>query len=198
MTENLVEQYGEELASAIADVEKELKDLSGNEFEAMSEVSNELLEKFLIKNSCNPPLSFKEQMKTPFSIARYLILFVQQKENIKFVKNILEILLAKTNINYSIYEDFSNQICFSKDPEVNSTEKPQCLVLKYRIDKEAEKVTFVLPGNNWGWDINNSQLLAILTGKYTESKIENTVQKTSKNDICLTFNGVDILIRKSM
>lgn len=199
MNQSLKEKYPEELANAIADVIEELNNLTTNknEYTDLSTVEPDILDKFLVKNSLNPNEDFKNAMTTPFSIARYLILIVQQKEAIEKVKNTLEILLSGTKINYTIYEDFTNQICFTKDLEINSEEKPQCLILKYRIDKEEDKVIFVLPGNNWGWDIDNTQLLAILTHKLTSNySNEKSVQKLSKEDVVLTFNGVDVILKK--
>jgi len=188
----------EELRSAVEDVITELNKFSKNsEFLPLSNVSEEILEKFLVKNSLTPSQEFKNAMTTPFAIAKYLVLLVQQKEAIEKVKNVLDILLAQTKISYTIYEDFSNQICFTKELEINSEEKPQCLVLKYRIDQEQDKVVFILPGNSWGWDINNTQLLAILTNKYADyTTIEKPVQKSSKEDVVLTFNGVDVILKK--
>lgn len=195
--QEFLKSLDEDMRSAVNDVIAELNKFSDSKFLPLSTVNADILEKFLIKNSLNPSEDFKNAMVTPFAIARYLILVVQQKEATKKVKDVLDILLAQTKINYTIYEDFSNQICFTKELEVNSEEKPQCLILRYRIDKELDKVIFVLPGNNWGWDIDNTQLLAILTHKLTSTySNEKSVQKVSKEDVVLTFNGIDVILKK--
>lgn len=195
--QEFLKSLDENMCSAVNDVIAELNKFSDSKFLPLSTVNADILEKFLIKNSLNPSENFKNAMVTPFAIARYLILIVQQKEAIKKVKDVLDILLAQTKINYTIYEDFSNQICFTKELEVNSEEKPQCLILRYRIDKELDKVVFVLPGNNWGWDIDNVQLLTILTNRQNSSNVsEKSVQKLSKDDVVLTFAGVDVILKK--
>lgn len=143
---------------------------------------------------------FLSSLNTPYAIAKYILLKVQEKDIIQRIEENLEVHLDKTKIDWTIYKDFSNQIIFNNKPEINSEEKPQNLLIKYRIDKETDKIIYSICSGNWGWDLSINQLKALLEN--TTIPVKN-IEKKSVNEnttispsapLKVLYNGISITI----
>lgn len=143
---------------------------------------------------------FLSSLITPYAIAKFILLKVQEKGIIQRIEEALEAYLDHTKIEWTIYKDFSNQIMFNNKPEINSEEKPQNLLVKYRIDKETDKIIYSICSGNWGWDLSINQLKALLENttipvKNIEKKSvdENTIISPSA-PLKVLYNGISITI----
>lgn len=143
---------------------------------------------------------FLSSLITPYAIAKFILLKVQEKGIIQRIEEALEVYLDHTKIEWTIYKDFSNQIMFNNKPEINSEEKPQNLLVKYRIDKETDKIIYSICSGNWGWDLSINQLKALLENttipvKNIEKKSvdENTIISPSA-PLKVLYNGISITI----
>ena len=143
---------------------------------------------------------FLSSLITPYAIAKFILLKVQEKGIIQRIEEALEVYLDHTKIEWTIYKDFSNQIMFNNKPEINSEEKPQNLLVKYRIDKETDKIRYSICSGNWGWDLSINQLKALLENttipvKNIEKKSvdENTIISPSA-PLKVLYNGISITI----
>lgn len=140
---------------------------------------------------------FLTSLITPYAIAKFILLKVQEKGIIHRVDEALEAYLDDTKIEWTIYKDFSNQIMFNNKPEINSEEKPQNLLVKYRIDKETDKIIYSICSGNWGWDLSINQLKALLENTKipsTPSKIPVNKTISSVTPLKLNYNGMVITI----
>lgn len=143
---------------------------------------------------------FLSSLITPYAIAKFILLKVQEKGIIQRIEEALEVYLDHTKIEWTIYKDFSNQIMFNNKPKINSEEKPQNLLVKYRIDKETDKIIYSICSGNWGWDLSINQLKALLENttipvKNIEKKSvdENTIISPSA-PLKVLYNGISITI----
>ena len=143
---------------------------------------------------------FLSSLITPYAIAKFILLKVQEKGIIQRIEEALEVYLDHTKIEWTIYKDFSNQIMFNNKPKINSEEKPQNLLVKYRIDKETDKIIYSICSGNWGWDLSINQLKALLENttipvKNIEKKSvdENTIISPSA-PLKVLYNGISIII----
>lgn len=143
---------------------------------------------------------FLSSLITPYAIAKFILLKVQEKGIIQRIEEALEAYLDHTKIEWTIYKDFSNQIMFNNKPEINSEEKPQNLLVKYRIDKETDKIIYSICSGNWGWDLSINQLKALLEN--TTIPVKN-IEKKSVNEnttispsapLKVLYNGISITI----
>lgn len=143
---------------------------------------------------------FLSSLITPYAIAKFILLKVQEKGIIQRIEEALEAYLDHTKIEWTIYKDFSNQIMFNNKPEINSEEKPQNLLVKYRIDKETDKIIYSIYSGNWGWDLSINQLKALLEN--TTIPVKN-IEKKSVNEnttispsapLKVLYNGISITI----
>ena len=143
---------------------------------------------------------FLSSLITPYAIAKFILLKVQEKGIIQRIEEALEVYLDHTKIEWTIYKDFSNQIMFNNKPKINSEEKPQNLLVKYRIDKETDKIIYSICSGNWGWDLSINQLKALLENttipvKNIDKKSfdENTIISPSA-PLKVLYNGISITI----
>ena len=143
---------------------------------------------------------FLSSLITPYAIAKFILLKVQEKGIIQRIEEALEVYLDHTKIEWTIYKDFSNQIMFNNKPKINSEEKPQNLLVKYRIDKETDKIIYSICSGNWGWDLSINQLKALLENTTIpvkniekESVDENTIISPSA-PLKVLYNGISITI----
>lgn len=143
---------------------------------------------------------FLSSLITPYAIAKFILLKVQEKSIIQRIEEALETYLDPTKIEWTIYRDFSNQIMFNNKPEINSEEKPQNLLVKYRVDKETDKIIYSICSGNWGWDLSINQLKALLENttipvneykKASKLYIKNTETITP---LKVNYNGMIITI----
>ena len=143
---------------------------------------------------------FLSSLITPYAIAKFILLKVQEKGIIQRIEEALEAYLDHTKIEWTIYKDFSNQIMFNNKPEINSEEKPQNLLVKYRIDKETDKIIYSICSGNWGWDLSINQLKALLEN--TTIPVKNIEKKSVDENTTISpsaplkvlYNGISITI----
>ena len=143
---------------------------------------------------------FLSSLITPYAIAKFILLKVQEKGIIQRIEEALEVYLDHTKIEWTIYKDFSNQIMFNNKPEINSEEKPQNLLVKYRIDKETDKIIYSICSGNWGWDLSINQLKTLLEN--TTIPVKNIDKKSVNENTTISpsaplkvlYNGISITI----
>lgn len=200
-SETFEAMLSDDLKKILVEVKTELCtiDSSLSDLNALTELNEDIVNQFCEKNSLDVLPSFKEQLKTPFAISKYLSLVVQQKDLTKKIDNALKSILDAEKVSWVIHQNFTNTITFTKVLEVNSTEKPQSLLIKYRLDAETEKIIYSIAAGNWGWEISANQLKALLEGS---SIPNNTVvddkftYSISDKNITIDTGGVEIAIRK--
>ena len=128
------------------------------------------------------------------------MLKVQEKGIIQRIEEALETYLDHTKIEWTIYRDFSNQIMFNNKLEINSEEKPQNLLVKYRVDKETDKIIYSICSGNWGWDLSINQLKALLentvipVNEYKKASKLYTKNTEAVTPLKLNYNGMIITI----
>lgn len=201
--ENLEEFMEPELKKAVNDVIQDLKasKLVTEELTSFSELNPEVVAEFCENNNIIILPEFKEALNTPYALAKYIMLSIDQTEVIKKIDAELAVKLDAEKVKYIIYKNFSNQIAFEKVIPLNSDEKPQQLLVKYRIDQETNKIVYSILGGHWGWDITINQLKALLEN---QTIIGETISKTvankvtnSQDTISLDAFGIKIIVQKS-
>ncbi len=201
--ENLEEFMEPELKKAVNDVIQDLKasKLVTEELTSFSELNPDVVAEFCENNNIIILPEFKEALNTPYALAKYIMLSIDQTEVIKKIDTELAVKLDAEKVKYIIYKNFSNQIAFEKVIPLNSDEKPQQLLVKYRIDQETNKIVYSILGGHWGWDVTINQLKALLENQII---IGETVSKTvankvtnSQDTISLDAFGIKIIVQKS-
>ena len=198
-----------ELKKIIDEVKQDLFEISNDEkikdLPVFEEISQSLIDSFLEKNELQVQKTYRDNMKTIFSLAKYLqLLFYQEDIHKRIKKDLFEGLLNDLNIDWYLYTDFTNQIQFTKNPEINSEEKPQNLLIKYRINKETNELIYSIISGNWGWDLNKYELKALLS--HTFKTNINKVQEDNKpiqfglipeaDGVTVNAGNVKIIIKK--
>ena len=201
--ENLEEFMEPELKKAVNDVIQDLKasKLVTEELTSFSELNPDVVAEFCENNNIIILPEFKEALNTPYALAKYIMLSIDQTEVIKKIDAELAVKLDAEKVKYIIYKNFSNQIAFEKVIPLNSDEKPQQLLVKYRIDQETNKIVYSILGGHWGWDVTINQLKALLEN---QTIIGDTISKTvankvtnSQDTISLDAFGIKIIVQKS-
>jgi len=105
---------------------------------------------------------FKESLTTPWSVARYIKLYLDEKDLIKQVEEDLTNL--PKGIEYYFVKHLSCNIQFTKEFEEGV--KKQTLIVKYYLDED-DKIQYKLTnaGSNACWDITKAQLKALLASE---------------------------------
>lgn len=170
-----------------------------NDINPLDELSQESVEYLIDSFYLHPNKEFREQMKNLFAIAKFMILTNQQNEVIERIETDLNNTFDKNKVTWTVYENFKNEICFTKNQAVNSDEKPQALLIKYRIDPIEDQIIYSLTGGYWGYDITKEQLKALLegeiptTGNYKQTDFSFNV---NKDNLFVNVNGIQISIKK--
>lgn len=181
-----LKQNVEEVRLALINLSEEPLDINN-----FSELDSELVDRFIQSNNLDIASKFKDQLTTPFAIAKYLMLSLELNTIVKRVEDELKILLDSDKINWVIYIDFTNRINFTKVLPINSEDTPQSLLINYRLDGETDRIVYSISAGNWGWDITKLQLKALLEN--TSVPIENA----PANAPTLNINYVDIVKTKA-
>lgn len=160
------------------DLAKRLNIKSINDYDPVSlETAKELLDddNILIYNE------FKDALISPWAIAKYMYLYIEEKELIKQVEEDLKNLSDK--IEYCFVKHLSCNVQFNNKFEEGI--KKQVLIVKYYLDED-DKIQYKLTnaGNNACWDITKGQLKALLEN---EIIIPEKVNKLKKKNI---FNWI--------
>lgn len=194
-----------ELKEIYNEVKKELnsKWLKDQEIMPLTSISKEIVEGFCTDFNLTPPENFKKEMTTVFSIAKFIQLNNQNNEIQDRVKNELVTLINDETISWILCRDFTNTIIFTKELEINSEEKPQNLLVKYRLDNENDCIIYSLHGT-WGWDISKDELKALLLHKKEINNNYSTPTKKSKefnlipetNGITVNVDDIVIIVKR--
>ena len=190
-----------ELREALDEVYQELKKLDNTliDIKALDELPVETIEKFCTIHNLDVLPAFKSQLKTPYSIAKYLSLVMQQKELTARVEETFKALFDESKISWVIHQNFTNTVTFSKILAINSDEKPQSLLIKYRLDSETDRLIYTIAAGNWGWDITPQQLKALLEGDIpvsAKSSSDKMTYSISEDNIAIQAGNIKINIRK--
>lgn len=146
------------LKQDVESVKEELKSLSdGKEYGTFETVEPELIDRLCKENDLNPTKQFKDAMNTPFAVAKYINLQIQDNEMCKEVEKDLNLLLNKEKATWVLHHDLSNEITFSKPQEEDKILEK--LIVKYRKDPLTDKIIYSLHGN---WDISKQNLKNIV------------------------------------
>lgn len=192
----------DDLKKIWAEVKVELIEINPNlkDFNILTELDEDTVNKFCERNQIDVLPNFKTQLKTPFAITKYVSLIVQQKELTSKIDNSLKALLDSNKISWVIHQNFTNTITFTKILPINSDEKPQSLLIKYRLDPITEKIIYTIAAGNWGWDITALQLKSLLENTNVSQVIENTDKFTysiSDKDIIINAGGIEISVKRT-
>ena len=200
--ENFEAMLSEDLKKILDEVKIELLaiDPTLKDLTALTELNADIIEKFCDKNDLSVSLDFKKQLVTPFAISKYLSLIIQQKDLVKQLENTLTNLLSKDKVSWVIHQNFTNTITFTKVLPINSDEKPQSLLVKYRINPENEKIIYTIAAGNWGWDITALQLKALLEDtdvSLVKSDInKQLVYSITEKNITINAGEIEVIVKK--
>ena len=201
--EKFIEEHlDESMKEAVKEVVEALAEINPIYSDAtlLMNIDNKDVLTLLERDNIEVDSKFLSSLITPYAIAKFILLKVQEKGIIQRIEEALEVYLDHTKIEWTIYKDFSNQIMFNNKPEINSEEKPQNLLVKYRIDKETDKIIYSICSGNWGWDLSINQLKALLEN--TTIPVKN-IEKKSVNEnttispsapLKVLYNGISITI----
>lgn len=165
MAENVFEQI---LKAVKAELENRLnkKIDDYNEIDAETGIS-------LVEEEGLPVYSeFKDKLTTPWAIARYMKLNLDEKEMLEKVRDDLKELIPE-QIDMVFVKRLSCEVQFTKKFE--ECVKRQLLIVKYYLDED-DNIQYKLTnnGSNFCWDISKAQLKALLGNKgFTSEKFVN-------------------------
>ena len=156
----LEDAMDQNLKNNVKSVKEELKELSnGKEYGTFDTIEPELVDKLCKENDLNPTKQFKDAMNTPFAIAKYIDLQIQDNEMCKEVEKDLALFLDKEKANWILHHDLSNEITFTKPQEKDKILEK--LIVKYRKDPLTDRIIYSLHGN---WDISKQNLKGLVEG----------------------------------
>jgi hypothetical protein len=189
MTEEEQWQYNlldEENKKKMDLVLEELKPyMDKQEFSILTELDNDIVKEFLEDNKVPLYSDFRDKIKTPFAIMRYLSLFDEQES---LTKKLDEYLKANKSdeFEYFILKQFKNEIVFRVK---NKGE----LKVRYIYNPEEELFNFYLVGNTSNFPISfvNIELLPIKLGSFNK-----TLDKIRSKIIIYIKHKVIIIIDK--
>ena len=102
---------------------------------------------------------FKDKLTTPWAIAKYIQLSLEEKELIEKVKKDLEELIPNT-IDIAFMKKFSCIVQLSK--KFIEGEKQQAISLKFFLDEDENIQYKIASTSTWCWDISKRQLKGLL------------------------------------
>lgn len=105
---------------------------------------------------------FKNSLNSPWAVAKYMYLYIEEKELIKQVEADLNTL--PSNIEYFFIKHLSCNIQFT--PKFEEGVKKQALIVKYYLDED-DKIQYKLTnaGSTSCWDITKGQLKGLLASE---------------------------------
>lgn len=154
LQEQLENAMDSKLKQDVESVKEELKNLSnGKEYGTFDEIESELIDKLCKDNNLNPTKQFRDAMTTPFAIAKFINLQIQDNEMCNEVEKDLNLLLDDKKANWVLHHDLTNEITFLKPQEEDKILEK--LIVKYRKDPLTDRIIYSLYGN---WDISKQNL----------------------------------------
>lgn len=106
---------------------------------------------------------FRANLTTPWAIAKYIQLSLEEDQLIEKVKDDLKKFIPET-VDIAFMKKFSCIVQFSK-PFVEGA-KQQALTVKYFLDEDEGLHYKLTTTSTWGWDISKDQLKALLLNEY--------------------------------
>ena len=161
--------------------------ITKDELTILTELTDDVAEKFLTDNNVPIYQDFKGKLTTPFAIMRYLSLFDEQEELVKKLDIYLMANKSK-EFEYFILKQFKNEIVFKVEGKGE-------LKVKYVYNQEDDVFNFYLIGNTRGFPISFVDIKMLLTGKIATENLPNINEKTN-DKVSLTYNGMKIIIQK--
>lgn len=151
------------------------KRLGLKKIEDYTEISIEAVTELLEEEGVFIYTDFKQNLTTPWSVARYLLLFSEEKSLIKEVESDLAMIIPDT-VETAYLKKFSNIVQITK--KFVEGEKKQSLQLKYFKDEDDKLQYKIVASNFGGWDISKSQLGALLRNQgFIPEKFEGKGKK---------------------
>ena len=194
-----MELFSTDLSESIKEVIKELVNLdpSAGALSFDTEISEELRDRFLNKFDITPSTQFLEQLKTPFSIAKYLLLIVSEKQLIEEVEPLLKGAFKDSDILFTFEKNFSNTIIFSRVADIDEGKKAEDIRIKFYKDSETEEIKYHICSGYWGIDISLNQLVGILLHTQTENTLDAiTKLQPPSESFKVTVDNVEIIVKK--
>lgn len=194
-----MESFSTDLSESIKEVINELVNLdpSLGVLSFDTEISEELRDRFLNKFDIVPSEQFLEQLKTPFSIAKYLLLMVSEKQLIEEVEPLLKNAFKDSDILFTFEKNFSNVILFSRVADIDEGKKAEDLRIKFYKDSETEEIKYHICSGYWGIDISLNQLVGILLHTNTENTLAVIAKsQPSSESFKVTIDNVEIIVKK--
>ena len=106
---------------------------------------------------------FRANLTTPWAIAKYIQLSLEENQLIEKVKVDLKKFIPE-NIDIAFMKKFSCIVQLSKT--FIEGEKQQALTVKYFLDEDDSIHYKLTTTSTWGWDISKDQLKALLKNEY--------------------------------
>ena len=158
-------------------VKKEFKTrLKLKKIDDYDNVSFETIKELLEEDNILIYGEYKDSLTTPWSVARYIKLYLEEKELIKIVSEDIDKFIPK-NIEYTFVKHLSCNVQFMKTFEEGV--KRQILVIKYYLDED-DRIQYKLTntGSTFCWDITKPQLKALLSNEIiiNEKAIDTSLQ----------------------
>lgn len=183
------DQLDEENKQNVDMVLNELKTYTKNDqLSLLSALDLNDVENFLHDNDINIYKEYKSELKTVFSIAKYIMLYATEKNTINKLDEYLKKNNVNNELNYTILRGFKSELLF------NIKNKGE-LKTKYIYDIENDKFNFYLIGHNNNFLINFVDLKMLILGKPTINMLSDISNK-SEDELTLIFNGMKINIKK--
>jgi len=102
---------------------------------------------------------FRDKLVTPWAIAKYIQLSLEEKELMEKVKKDLAEFIPE-NMDVAFMKKFTCVVQLSK--KFVEGEKQQAISLKYFIDPDENIQYKIASTSTWGWDISKRQLKGLL------------------------------------
>lgn len=151
-------------------VKNELKSkLNKTEIDDYEEISVDMAVDILESEGLPVYSDYKANLISPWAIARYIQLSLEEKQLIEKVNDDL-IKFIPEKIEIAFLKKFTCIVQLSK-PFVEG-EKRQVLALKYYLDEDENVCYKITSTGTWCWDITKQQLAALLKNEIITSEIK--------------------------
>ena len=143
-------------------VKKELSAKLNKELNDYDEIPVEVVEELLAEEDLFIYSEYKDKLKSPWAVARYMVLCTEEKELIDRVKKDLKGIIPDTVEEFFI-KRLSCNIQFNK--KFIEGAKKQCLTINYFLDEDDVLHYKLVSTALVGWDISKAQLQALLQNR---------------------------------
>lgn len=197
-------QLEECLQSKVDKVSEEWAELFDEKPALLQPLKKEAVEKFFavkLSELDMPSGKIGEALTSIFAIAKYVMLYEEQQEQISEAETALQVLGVTRlyGIEYSFAKDFSSCIRFMKMTESG---KYESFIVKYKV-LENKNVEWFIGNDALGWKVSNAVLMNLLSRNEGINSVNSTEKYESKsenmnsNATVLTIKGVKITIESN-